>query len=166
MAATPGAAQDVANLKKWHSSHIALLRQAVVCALDLADTPSNAETKVVFLKVELKPDHAKLQPNNRYYPVGGFDLTRDEARGIFPPGSGTILDAGLASHEHMKKKGTLGVTQLLLEAHGLVDIISIALPSLEGAKKARATTDWGQNWVAGLQMALEMGYTAEPLCKG
>jgi hypothetical protein len=130
-----------------HSSHIALLRQAVVCALDLANTPSNAETKVVFLKVELKPDHAKLQPNNIYRPVGGFDLTREEAREILSPSGAIILDTGMASHEHMKKKGGLGVAQLILEAHGLVDIISIALPSQEGAKKALATIDWDQNWV-------------------
>lgn len=67
MAVTLGVAQKAANLNK-----IALLPQAVVCALDLVDTPSNAETKIVFPNVELKPNHAKLQPK---YPDGGFDLT-------------------------------------------------------------------------------------------
>jgi len=52
----------------------------------------------------------------------------------------------------------LGVAQLILKAHELVDIISIALPSQEGARKALTTMDWGQNWVASLQLALKMGY--------
>lgn len=162
-----------------HSSHAALLRQAVLCALDLADTPSNAETKVVFLKVELKSDHAKLPAIEIYRVVGGFDLTRRKACEILPPGGAAVLDTGIASHEYIKKKGGLGVAQLILGAHGFVDVISINLPSHEGAKKAIAAANWGRDWVyharssftvyycsnsfaqvAHLQMALEVGYTA------
>lgn len=63
------------------------------------------------------------------------------------PGGGKILDANLANHEHMKKKGGLGVSPLILRAHDLVDIINIPLPSQEGARKAQAAMDWGKEWV-------------------
>jgi len=164
MSADPGAAQQVANLKKWHSSHTTILRHAIICALDLGNTPANADNKMVFLQVELKPDHAKLPPNQKYHPVGGFDMTRDEARDMLAPSGGSrILESHLASHEHMKKKGGLGVAPLILEAQGLVDVLNIPLPSSKGAKEAQAAMDWGQNWVAGLQTALEMGYATAPV---
>ena len=103
---------------------------------------------MVFLQVELKPDHTKLPPNQKYHLVGGFDMTRDEARDMLAPSGGSrILESHLASHEHMKKKGGLGVAPLILEAQGLVDVLNIPLPSSKGAKEAQAAMDWGQNWV-------------------
>jgi hypothetical protein len=54
------------------------LRQAILCALDLGNISSNADKKIVFLQVELKPDHAKFPLNPKYRPVSGFDMTRDE----------------------------------------------------------------------------------------
>lgn len=123
------------------------MRQAIICALQLASTPTNADDKVVFLKVELKPGHAELQRDQKYQPVGGFEMTRAEARDMLGPGGGNILDSNLASHEHMKKKGGLGVSPLIIEAHGVVDIVGISLPSHEGAKKAQAAVNWGQDWV-------------------
>lgn len=102
----------------------------------------------MFLQVELKPDHAKLQADQKYRPVGGFDMTRDEARDMLGPSGGTeVLQSNLANHEHMKKKGGLGVAPLVLEAHGLVDIVNIPLPSREGARKAQTSMDWGKSWV-------------------
>ncbi|KIM78893.1 hypothetical protein PILCRDRAFT_75064 [Piloderma croceum F 1598] len=127
--------QQVATFKKWHSSHSSVLRHAIICALDLGNTPSNADTKILFFQVELKPDHAQLQSGQKYHPVDGFDMTRDEARDMLGPSGGTeILKSNLVNHDHMKKKGGLGVTPLILEAHGLVDIVNIPLP--RGSKES------------------------------
>ena len=109
-------------------------------------------------------------------------MTRDEARDMLGPSGGTeVLQSNLANHEHMKKKGGLGVAPLVLEAHGLVDIVNIPLPSREGARKAQ--TSWigekagyvrslrtfdysfipSRIQVTSLHTALEMGYPASPL---
>lgn len=136
------------DTSKRHGSHTVLLRQAVICALDLGNTPKNADRKIVFLQVELKPDHANLRPDNKYCAIGGFDMTRDEANDMLAAsGGGAILQANLASHEQMKKKGSLGVAPIVLQANGLVDIVNILLPSPAAAKTAQASMDWGPNWV-------------------
>lgn len=124
------------------------MRHAIICALDLGNIPSNADTKILFVQLELKSDHANLQADQKYRVVGGFDMTKDEAHDMLAPSGGAgILQSNAASHEHMKKKGGLGVSPLILEAQGLVDIVNIPLPSREGAKKAQGSMDWGQNWV-------------------
>lgn len=132
-----------------HSSHTAIFRQAIICALKLADTPTNADKELVFLNIEPKLNHARLQASEKYRPVGGIVMTRDEARDMLAPyGGASILDTNLANHQNMKKKGGLGVSPLILEVHGIVDVVNIALPSHDGAKKARAAMDWGENWVS------------------
>jgi hypothetical protein len=75
-------------------------------------------------------------------------MTRDEARDMLGPSGGAeILKSNLVNHDHMKKKGGLGVAPLILEAHGLVDIVNIPLPSREGARKVQASMDWGKSLV-------------------
>lgn len=54
--------------------------------------------------MELKPNHAKLQSSDKYRAIGGFDMTRAEAREMLTASGGAaVLDSSLASHEHMKK---------------------------------------------------------------
>ncbi|KAL4074067.1 hypothetical protein J3A83DRAFT_4187607 [Scleroderma citrinum] len=77
----PGADAEIARLKKWNSSHMHLFRQAAVCALNLGDNPSDADTKALVLEVELKSDHESLPPSKKYRVKDGCDITLEEARG-------------------------------------------------------------------------------------
>lgn len=128
-----------------------LLRQAIICALDLAHHPDNADKTVIFLSVALKEGHARLSSEKKYYAVGGFDMTRDEATSMLSTAGGAaILESNWKSHEHMKKKGGLGVSPVILKTGDVVDIVNITLPSHAGAKAAVASKDmdWGEEWVS------------------
>ncbi|KIJ67757.1 hypothetical protein HYDPIDRAFT_165593 [Hydnomerulius pinastri MD-312] len=156
-----GAETEIARFKKWHSCHTALFRQAAVSALDLGNNPSNADTKALLLQVELKPDHESLPPNRKYSVKGGFDLTLKEARDMLSNvGGAALLDSSLEAHAHMKKKGGLGIINLVLLNGGIADMVRIILPSAEGAKKMQKASDFGDTWVDWIATSLEIGYDA------
>lgn len=133
-----------------HASHVDLLRHAAVCALDLGNTPANADTKLLLIEFELKPNHAELPYQDKYFPVGGFDLTMDEARSMLGgmPNGIQLLEQSKENHEYMKKKGGLGIATLLLMAHKMVDLTRVVLPSQETARTMQRVDDWGQNWAS------------------
>jgi hypothetical protein len=47
----------------------------------------------------------------------------------------------------MKKKGGLGIATLLIQAHDVVDVVKVILPSASAAKQAQSADDWGELWV-------------------
>ncbi|THH21317.1 hypothetical protein EW146_g188 [Bondarzewia mesenterica] len=81
-------------------------------------------------------------------PVGGFDLTMDEARDMLHmmPNGIQLLESGKENHEFMKKKGSLGIATLLLMANKVVDITRIVLPSQQVAQTMQQADNWGQDW--------------------
>ncbi|KAF7966393.1 hypothetical protein HWV62_38869 [Athelia sp. TMB] len=161
--APPGFAQEVAAFKKWHGSHTDLLRQAAICALELASHPENADTKLIFLMVQLKPNHANLPSDQKYRATGGFVVSRDEAKAMLSPYGGDAgLEANWTNHEYMKKKGGLGVAAVILKAGEVLDMVNVPLPSHAGAKAATAAKNmnWGEDWVTGFNISLELGYVA------
>lgn len=157
MAGRPELAQSIGIFKKWHASHVDLLRHAAVCALDLGNTPANTDTKLLLIEFELKPNHAELPYQDKYFPVGGFDLTMDEARSMLGgmPNGIQLLEQSKENHEYMKMKGGLGIATLLLMAHKMVDLTRVVLPSQETARTMQRVDDWGQNWVNVLTQRLE-----------
>ncbi|KAA1476023.1 hypothetical protein DENSPDRAFT_932741 [Dentipellis sp. KUC8613] len=157
----PELTQQVANFKKWHAHHVELLKQAAVCALDLGNTPSNADNHVVCIGFDEKPDASALPAEERYMPADGFTLTLDEAKEMLTQRGGTsavqLLDAGRPNHEFMKKKGGLGIMTLLLLAHGTCDITTIVLPSAKTAKLMQEANDWGDGWLECMAFVLARG---------
>ncbi|KII92404.1 hypothetical protein PLICRDRAFT_102961 [Plicaturopsis crispa FD-325 SS-3] len=146
----PGLGQATARLKRWHGSHTVSLRHAAVCALDLVNTPSEADTKALFIEVALRPDHTKLPSNGKYEVVEGFELTMDELHEILSsqPTGKAIIEGGIAGHEHMKAKGSLGVVTILIKAGEVVDVVRVTLPSQQGAREMLvANGDWRKDWV-------------------
>ncbi|KDQ57632.1 hypothetical protein JAAARDRAFT_58224 [Jaapia argillacea MUCL 33604] len=151
--------QKIATFKKWHALQVDLLRQAFICALDLAHAPSAVEDHCIMLRLEQKANASLLPPADKYEPTIGMVLTNDEAIDILNQiGDGKgVMESGKASHEHMKRKGGLGVATLLLEAHGMIDVTRIVLPSLDGARKIQRMDDWGtEHWVEKLKERLDM----------
>lgn len=106
--------------------------------MDLAHHPKNADEKVTFLGLELKKDHNRLSYEMKYNAVGGFVMMRAEAVDMLSSAGGAaILESNWKNHEHMKKKGGLGVAPVILKTgDGIVDIVNITLPSQAGAKLA------------------------------
>jgi hypothetical protein len=65
-----------------HGSHIDALRHAAICALDLGHKPSAVDDNVLFLEVNLKPEHVNLPPRRKYEPTSGFVMTMEETAEI------------------------------------------------------------------------------------
>jgi hypothetical protein len=116
-----------------------------------------------LLEVDLKPDHASLPPSQKYRVKGGFDLTLKEAREMLSGvGGAVLLDSSLEAHAHMKKKGGLGITNLILLSGGMADLTRIILPSAEGAKKMQNANEFGDKWVSKSGFAFYHSLTNEP----
>ena len=62
-------------------------------------------------------------------------------------GAGAILDSLKDANAHMKKKGGLGVVGVMLQAHDIIDIVKIILPSPAVAKQVQKDDNWGDIWV-------------------
>lgn len=111
----------------------------------MLNNPSVVDHKLLFLEVELKPNHASLKPEQKYRVVGGFDLTMAEAQKMLGP---AVLAAHAPSHEVMKKKGGLGVSPMIIAAKGVVDVVGIRLNTLDNLKKVSSGPGWyGGYWV-------------------
>ncbi|KAF9566779.1 hypothetical protein CPC08DRAFT_740556 [Agrocybe pediades] len=153
----PGALSSLAVFKKWHSLHLASLRHAAICALDLGHRPDAVDKNIIFVKVELKPDHQSLPPKKKYMPVMGFTLTLEEARQMLGYAGGkSILDSFQDANVHMKKKGGLGVTAVMLQAGDVVDFVKILLPSPAATKHQQDSNNWGEDWLQRLRVAVEL----------
>ncbi|KAF4621207.1 hypothetical protein D9613_000677 [Agrocybe pediades] len=153
----PGALSSLAVFKKWHSLHLASLRHAAICALDLGHRPDAVDKNIIFVKVELKPDHQNLPPKKKYMPVMGFTLTLEEARQMLGYAGGkSILDSFQDANVHMKKKGGLGVTAVMLQAGDVVDFVKILLPSPAATKHQQDSNNWGEDWLQRLRVAVEL----------
>ncbi|KAH7888856.1 hypothetical protein F5I97DRAFT_758408 [Phlebopus sp. FC_14] len=163
LAGNPNTEAEVARFKKWHSCHIHLFRQAAVSALDLGKTPSNTDTKALLLEVELRPNHASLPASQKYRVKGDFDLTLTEAQEMLAGvGGAALLNSSLEAHAHMKKKGGLGITNLILVNGGFMDMTRVILPSAEGAEKIQRFNEFGEFWVEWIGASIEAGYDAVP----
>ncbi|PPR07422.1 hypothetical protein CVT26_013738 [Gymnopilus dilepis] len=153
----PGAAQAVADFKKWHSLHLNPLRHAAICALDLGHNPAALDDNILFVEVKLKANHKELPPKRKYEPVAGFILTMSETREMLENlGGNAILDTFKTANEHMRTKGGLGVAVLMLKAHDIVDLVKIILPSPSATKHVQENDNWGGNWLEKLRIAVEM----------
>lgn len=62
-------------------------------------------------------------------------------------GGGLLLDSLKDANAHMKKKGGLGVAAVLLQAHDIVDMVKIVLPSPAVTKQVQEADNWGEEWV-------------------
>lgn len=147
--------------------HLGPLRHAIICALDLGHNSAALDDNLLFIEIKLKANHSNLPPKRQYEPVGGFTLTMAETRemlGITPVflfymplpliqmfkgnlGGGPLLDSLKDANAHMKKKGGLGVAAVLLQAHDIVDMVKIVLPSPAVAKQVQEADNWGKEWV-------------------
>lgn len=143
--------------------HKDLLRLIVVNALDLADNPSNADTKAVFLQLSLKPNHQNLSPGAKFKPVFGQLLTKEEARKEMAKqrNGKTIMDGVEFAHGAGKERGNLGLACLSLrvtlsdnEECYITDYLQIPLPTHEEAiqmiadvKDSEISMDWVNDWV-------------------
>lgn len=136
-----------------HGSHIATLRHAAVCALDLANKPSNADNMAMFIEVRLKPDHQNYPPERKFTVQDGFTWTMDEFEEIMNRGGGkSILQSSHQQHQYMKKKGALGVVNIMIKLGDITDVVRVVLPTAQQAKQMpRLNGDWGKDWVSPLQ---------------
>jgi len=147
------------------------LRLVVINALDLADNPSNADTKVVFLQLSLKVNHQNLPPGAKFEPVVGRLLAIEGVREEMATQKNgkAIMDAVRFAHDARKNSGTLGLTCLSLqvdlpdsnEGRYIMDHLQIPLPTHEEAKQMIASVkelemsiDWVNNWVSALSVSL------------
>jgi len=79
-AGNPALEKGVANLKKWHGSHIAALRHAAICALNLGNNPQALDDGVLFIEV-LPKENQETLPRSRTHRIhAGFTLTMTETR--------------------------------------------------------------------------------------
>jgi hypothetical protein len=62
-------------------------------------------------------------------------------------GGDPLLDNLKEANTHMKKEGCLGIAAVLLQAHDMVDMVEIVLPSPAAAKHVQEADNWGEGWV-------------------
>jgi hypothetical protein len=147
--------------------HKDLLRLVVINALDLANNPSNADTKIVFLQLSLKPNHQNLPPGAKFEPVVGRLLAIEEVREEMAKQENgkAIMDAVRFAHDAGKTRGTLGLTCFSLrvdlpdsnEDRYIMDHLQIPLPTHEEAiqmiarvRESEMSIDWVNDWVGWL----------------
>ncbi|KAF9531620.1 hypothetical protein CPB83DRAFT_848472 [Crepidotus variabilis] len=152
----PNLTNTIATFKKWHSMHNDALRHAAVCALNLGYKPKAVNENFLFIEITQKPDHQDLPIKRKYAPTGGFTMTLEEVESIFRDANGlAILESFKESNEHMQKKGGVGIVGVLLEAHGVMDLVKIILPTPSATKLNQMADNWGEFWLPRLQAAVE-----------
>ncbi|EIW83037.1 hypothetical protein CONPUDRAFT_71670 [Coniophora puteana RWD-64-598 SS2] len=76
----PEVGKRVTELRLWHAAHSPVFYAILIYALDLGNKPRNYAEKVLFIELELKPQHTQLALQNKYRVCDGIELTTAEAR--------------------------------------------------------------------------------------
>jgi len=71
-------------------------------------------------------------------------------------GGNSIVDSFKDANVHMKNKGGLGVTSILLQAGDVVDFVKIVLPSPAVTKHQQEEDNWGEEWVSFSQLSMKV----------
>ncbi|TFK20961.1 hypothetical protein FA15DRAFT_100458 [Coprinopsis marcescibilis] len=151
-----GTAKQVAAFKKWHSLHLDSLKHAIVCALNLGKDPNNLSNGIVLVQVEPKPNQKDLPPKRQFTIVGGHTFTMEEAYIMLAAQGGKpILDSCKRESEHMRKKGGIGLSPVLMMMGDVCDIVKVILPKPADATRMQKENDWGQQWALHLAYAVE-----------
>ncbi|TFY55293.1 hypothetical protein EVG20_g9373 [Dentipellis fragilis] len=155
--------QGVVHKIDRHAHHTALFRSAAISALDLGNTPTNADNYVLSIDLKEKPDATALPVKDRYTVIGSSVLLLDMAEVILSQmlacnGDGAkLLDENRAIHEFMKNKGGLGIITLLLKMGEMCDIAGIALPTSRVVQEIQRLNGWGDEWVHMLRVQNHAG---------
>ncbi|KAF9038299.1 hypothetical protein BDZ89DRAFT_1129655 [Hymenopellis radicata] len=138
---------------------MALLRYAAICALDLVTKLLNIDNSILFLELKLKVIYS--------YHGGGawnawssvFILRFSNSAANSTSGVSGLLDGIKSTNEHMQKKGGAafnGVAPYRLKMGDICDLVKIIRPGLPTAKQVQENDNWGENWVARLEVELEL----------